>query len=89
MRFVRLIGCLSLSAWAVVATAKLRNWNRKFVGFPPIYGNRILRGSSRDVVQRRSSAARAHEVLEVIGRQFGTSNSPIGPLNSPIGPLRR
>ena len=54
MRFVRLIGCLSLSAWAVVATAKLRNWNRKFVGFPPIYGNRILRGSSRDVVQRRS-----------------------------------
>ena len=54
MRFVLLVGCLSLSAWAVVATVRLRNWTRKSVGFPPIYGNTIPRGSSRGVVQRRS-----------------------------------
>ena len=33
MRFVLLVGCLTLSAWAVVATVRLRNWKRKSVGF--------------------------------------------------------
>ena len=54
MRFVLLVGCLSLSAWAVVATVRLRNWNRKFVGFPRVYGNTVLGGSSRGADQRRS-----------------------------------
>ena len=52
MRFVLLVGCLTLSAWAVVATVRLRNWKRKSVGFPPIYGNTILRGSSRGAEQQ-------------------------------------
>ena len=39
MRFVLLVGCLSLSALAAVVTVRLRNLNRKFAGFPPIYGN--------------------------------------------------
>jgi hypothetical protein len=52
MRFVLLVGCLSLSAWAAVVTVRLRNLNRKSAGFPPIYGNTaVLRGRSRGVVQ--------------------------------------
>ena len=39
MRFVLLVGCLSLSALAAVVTVRLRYLNRKFAGFPPIYGN--------------------------------------------------
>ena len=55
MRFVLLVGCLSLSAWAAVVAVRLRDLNRKFVGFPPIYGNAVLlRGSRRGAVQRRS-----------------------------------
>ena len=54
MRFVLLVGCLSLSAWAAVVAVRLRDLNRKFVGFPPIYGNTALRGSSRGDDQRRS-----------------------------------
>jgi hypothetical protein len=38
MRLVPLVGCLGLSACAVFATVRLRNLNRRFVGFPPIYG---------------------------------------------------
>ena len=55
MRFVLLVGCLSLSAWAAVVAVRLRDLNRKFVGFPPIYGNTpLLRGSNRGDDQRRS-----------------------------------
>ena len=54
MRFVLLVGCLSLSAWAAVVAVRLRDLNRKFVGFPPIYGNRALRGSGRGDDRRRS-----------------------------------
>ena len=54
MRFVLLVGCLSLSAWAAVVAVRLRDLNRKFVGFPPMYGNKALRGSSRGDDRRRS-----------------------------------
>jgi hypothetical protein len=53
MRFVLLVGCLSLSALAAVVTIRLRNLNQNFAGFAPIYGA-LQRGLSRGVVQRRS-----------------------------------
>jgi hypothetical protein len=37
MRFVLLVGCLSLTACAVFVTVRLRSLNRKFPSFPPIY----------------------------------------------------
>ena len=37
MRFVLLVGCLSLSACAVFVTVRLRSLNRKPSRFPPIY----------------------------------------------------
>ena len=54
MRFVLLVGCLSLSAWAAVVAVRLRDLNRKFVGFPPIYGKALLRGSGRGDDRRQS-----------------------------------
>jgi hypothetical protein len=36
MRFVLLVGCLSLSACAVFVTVRLRSLNRKSPSFPPI-----------------------------------------------------
>jgi hypothetical protein len=80
MRFVLLVGCLSLSAWAAVVTLKLRNLNRKFAGFPPIYGNAaLMRGSSRGAVQRRSYAARRSppEVLEACCAQLAVTHRTI------------
>jgi hypothetical protein len=79
MRFVLLVGCLSLSAWAAVITVRLRNLNRKFAGFPPIYGNAaLLRGSSRGADQRRSQAARRSppEVLEPTGNSWRNDYVP-------------
>jgi hypothetical protein len=37
MRFVLLVGCLSLGACAAAVTVRLRSLNRKLAGFPPIY----------------------------------------------------
>jgi len=37
MRFVLLVGCLSLCACAVLVTARIRSLNRKLPSFPPIY----------------------------------------------------
>ena len=51
MRFVLLVGCLSLGAWAALLTVRLRDLDRKFAGFPAIDG---LRGSSSRTVKRRS-----------------------------------
>jgi len=40
MRFVLLVGCLSLCACAAVVTMRLRSsLSRKLAGFPPIHGN--------------------------------------------------
>ena len=40
MRFVLLVGCLSLCACAAIVTMRLRSGlSRKLVGFPPIHGN--------------------------------------------------
>jgi len=41
MRFVLLVGCLSLGAGAAVVTARLRSLSRKLAGFAPIYGKPI------------------------------------------------
>jgi len=64
MRFVLLVGCLSLSACAAFITVKLRTLNRKFPGFPPIHENNVVQLSDK---VRRSSP----RVLEVIRRQLG------------------
>ena len=37
MRFVLLVGCVSLSACAVFVTVRLRSLTRKPASFPPIY----------------------------------------------------
>jgi hypothetical protein len=40
MRFVLLVGCLSLCACAAVVTVRLRSsLSRNLAGFPPIHGN--------------------------------------------------
>jgi hypothetical protein len=47
MRFALLIGCLSLTACAVVVIVRLRGLCRKLDRFPPIYRNKtLLRWSS-------------------------------------------
>jgi hypothetical protein len=42
MRFVLLVGCLSLTALAALVTVKLRSLNRKPAGFPPIHQNNVV-----------------------------------------------
>jgi hypothetical protein len=42
MRFVLLVGCLSLCACAVLVTARIRSLNRKLASFPPIYENNVV-----------------------------------------------
>ena len=42
MRFVLLVGCLSLSACAVFVTVRLRSLNGKLASFPPIHGNNVV-----------------------------------------------
>ena len=59
MRFVLLVGCLSLSACAVIGTVRIRSLNRKLASFGPIYGNNVVQFTDK---LRRSSpkaAARA------------------------------
>jgi len=47
MRFVLLVGCLSLSAFAAFVTVRIRSLNRKLASFPPIYGNSVVQFSHR------------------------------------------
>ena len=42
MRFLLLVGCLSLTALAALVTVKLRSLNRKSTGFPPIHRNNVV-----------------------------------------------
>ena len=57
MRFVLLVGCLSLSACAVLVTLRIRSLNRRLAGFAPIYGTNVvqfsdkLRRSSRKILE--------------------------------------
>jgi hypothetical protein len=55
MRFVLLVGCLSLSACAVLVTVRIRSLNRKLASFAPIYGNTVVQFS--DTLRRRESAS--------------------------------
>jgi hypothetical protein len=50
MRFILLIGCLSLTAYAALVTVKLRNLDRKPPRFPPIHRTNVNRNN---VVQLR------------------------------------
>ena len=59
MRFVLLVGCLSLSVCADMVTVRIRSLNRKLASFPPIYGNNVVQFSGK---LRRSSP----KVLEPI-----------------------
>ena len=59
MRFVLLVGCLSLSACAASLTVRLRSLSRKSPGFPPTYRNNVVQFSGK---LRRSSP----KVLEPI-----------------------
>jgi len=52
MRFVLLVGCLSLSAFAAFVTVRLRSLNRKSASFPPIYGDNVVPFS--DKIERSS-----------------------------------
>jgi hypothetical protein len=52
MRIVLLVGCLSLSACAVLVTVRIRSLNRRLASFAPIYGNNVVQFSDK---LRRSS----------------------------------
>jgi len=47
MRFVLLVGCLSLSACTVFVTVRLRSLNRKPPSFPPIIGGHLQKSLNR------------------------------------------
>jgi hypothetical protein len=47
MKFVLLVGCLSLSACAASLTVRLRSLSRKSPGFPPTYRNNVVPLSDR------------------------------------------
>jgi len=47
MRFVLLVGCLSLSACAVLVTVRIRSLNRKLASFAPIHGNNVVQFSDK------------------------------------------
>jgi hypothetical protein len=52
MRFVLLVACLSLSAFAAFVTVRLQSLNRKPAGFPPIFGHNVVQ--FRDKLRRSS-----------------------------------
>ena len=47
MRFVLLVGCLNLSAFAAFVIVRIRSLNRKLASFPPIYANNLVQFSHR------------------------------------------
>jgi hypothetical protein len=67
MRFVLLVGCLSLSACAVLVTVRLRALSRKPPSFPPIYRNNAvsfsdnLRRSSPKILELHDPARCEHD----------------------------